>query len=148
MVISEKVKMVGRMIKSIVRFIAYAIGMFVITGAIGYALYQRPQGSSALKAAAVHHEFLAQGSELERRIKNCNDQIDNINPELVSGAALHCALMWMQMKRFQTFVGQMHIQDPDVQPLIEGSLRAAARYAEYQTAINNPGFKPSPHDVE
>lgn len=135
------VRILARVIRSVLHVATVAVGAVAIIGLVVYLMYAPPPQNA--KSVAIHHEFDMQSIELDRRIKVCNEQIDNFNPEYTEGPALHCAQMWVQMKRVQAFVVQLHIANPETPSLIEGAFRAAARYAEYQAAVNHPRFKPS-----
>lgn len=131
-------------LKRILRITVFTFGIatIVILALTGLILYNTPEPDS--HAAAVHHEFQVQAAELDRRIRVCNNMIDGMLPgtNYINGAASHCALMWLQMKHLQLFVTEQNISDPTIAPLIESSFRAAARYAEYQKAMDHPQYNP------
>jgi hypothetical protein len=143
MPIPQTLKTVGRWTRRIIHATTLIVGGLVIASLIALMIigYNTPQDSHA---AAVRHEFEVQVAELDHRIHVCNSMIDGMIPgtSYVNGAASHCALMWTQMKHLELFVVEMHISKSNIDPLIEGSLRAAARYAEYQKAMNRPQYNP------
>lgn len=140
----ESIKAVGRVIRKIVRITTYTVGTIGLIGGLTLWIYSTyfmlPQNPLEV---AKQHELRSETDELQHRIEVCNSQIDNMIVGATNGAALHCALMWSQLKKLQTFVGQMHITDPDLQPLVDTTRRAANRYMEYQSAIDYPRYKPS-----
>lgn len=148
MPIPERLKIVGRWTKRITKIVIYSVGVIaIVAGVFGFVAIFNPPPENP-KVQAIKHEFRMQAMELDRRTQICNSMVDSMVPgtSYMNAAASHCALMWMQMKRFQMFVGTMHISDPEIQPLLENSFRAAARYAEYQKAMNRPQFHSSDPD--
>lgn len=144
MSILERVKFVGRLIRNVVRIIVYSVGTLVLMAGLvlwGYSTYfMLPPNPLEV---AKQHELQVQTNELEHRVRVCGGQIDNMIIGATEGADLHCALMWMQLKKLQKFVGELHISDPNILPLVEATTRTANRYAEYQTMISHPHYKPS-----
>lgn len=131
------------------RIIGLMVGIAALVGGLSFyiytAYYLPPED---IKQLALEHEFRMQAKELDHRTHVCNEMVDNMtsSPEYLGTTAFQCAMMWKQLKLFEAFVTTMRIQDPEVKPLVEMAFRTAARYAEYQTAINRPNFKPSPQE--
>lgn len=141
----EKVRISSSSTKRFIRktLITAAVVLVLMFSA---AIFFAPRIST--QQLAIQHEFEMQSLELSHRISNCNNAVDSMVPgtAYINAAAAHCALMWMQMKRLEAITIQARIPPITIHPLIEETIRAAARYAEYQTAMNRPQYHSSESD--
>lgn len=82
--------------------------------------------------------------ELSHRIQICSQAIDAMSPQF-SDAGFHCSMMWLEMKKIEAYM-EKNNQKPDIEMkhLIMQTFNTAARYAEYQAAVNRPIFRPTP----
>ncbi len=128
--------------KRLVHFTCVAVGALTLLVGLGSFVYFSNQPQISEQQDHIQHEFLAQAAALQHRIDVCNEHVDSMSPEYTETADFQCVMMWVQFKKFEAFVGQMHIEDPGIQPLAEAAMRTAARYAEYQRMLSG-GRHPS-----
>ncbi len=142
MQIPERVKKIGRIARTVFRIGFITIGCLSLA-TILIVKFDRPAQTS--KSITIQDEIFEQTRELNHRIKLCDEMIDSMNPspDYQNMAAFHCGMMWVQMKKLEAFVTAAHVQDPTASLMVVETFRTAARYAEYQKAINQPFFKPS-----